>query len=284
MEPVQPVIVLGMHRSGTGLMTQIVERSGIYMGDHKEINHEAMFFLKLNEWLLRQLGATWDEPRNAEFQDDWVSEYLAKALEIKLSSDARIEYLGKANFNRYSSIANLDFSWGWKDPRNVWTAEIWLKLFPGAKIINVYRHPVDVAASLRYREQQHAIAAKKAADEIGIARFLENNYRFQISGRVKILREGFGLWEQYVTKALSLAEKYPDNVLTIAYEELLADPERVLVDINAHLGVKEAMQNNNGLAGLIKAKRGLAFRENPELLEFHRSISGNPLVVKLGYN
>ena len=284
MKAFQPVIILGMHRSGTSLVTQIVERYGIFMGDQQETNHEAIFFLQLNGWLLRQLGATWDEPRNAQFHDDMVSGQLASTLEFTLkSSDARAKYLGSSKARLYDDIANLDFPWGWKDPRNVWTASFWLKLFPEAKILHVYRHPVDVAASLRYRELKHAEAMNRIIDEIGLPSFLEKGYQFQISGRVKLLTEGFRLWEQYVSQALALEEEYPDNFLAFSYEDLLNDPDRILLDINNHLGTDSSTQTDTGLKKLIKGNRSLAFREDPELRDFHRSISCHPLVVKLGY-
>lgn len=283
MSKLHPVIVLGMHRSGTGLMAQIIERSGVFMGARQESNHESTFFLKLNQWLFSQLSATWDEPRNAEFQDPVLVDQLTQALEHFLKSDGRAEYIGPTRINLYSSITDIDFPWGWKDPRNVWTASIWLKLFPDAKIVHVYRHPVDVAASLRYREQQYADKVKQSVAELGVSGFLEKVGRFQTSGRIRFLQEGFGLWEQYVSHALSLEEKYPRNFLSVCYEDLLRDPSRIAGDVIARLGASGPTHSDIGLGDLIKTKRGFAFREDPALRDFHQSISDNPLVVKLGY-
>lgn len=38
-----PVIILGMHRSGTTMITKILENLGLFVGVEKEINHEALF-------------------------------------------------------------------------------------------------------------------------------------------------------------------------------------------------------------------------------------------------
>ena len=43
---------------------------------------------------------------------------------------------------------NLDYNWGWKDPRNIFTLPFWITLFPLSKIIIVKRHPYDVCMSL----------------------------------------------------------------------------------------------------------------------------------------
>ena len=43
---------------------------------------------------------------------------------------------------------------GWKDPRNTFTLDLWLKLFPNAKIINIMRHPLDVSQSLLVRQNK----------------------------------------------------------------------------------------------------------------------------------
>lgn len=43
----QPIIILGMHRSGTTMITQLLENLGLFVGTEKEVNHEALFFGKL---------------------------------------------------------------------------------------------------------------------------------------------------------------------------------------------------------------------------------------------
>ena len=97
------------------------------------------------------------------------------------------------------------------------------------------------------------------------------------------MTEGFRLWEQYVSQALALEEQHPDNFLSFSYEDLLSDTDRVLLDIDNHLGANGPTKTDTRLKNLFKGNRSLAFREDPELREFHRSISNHPLVVKLGY-
>ena len=59
-----PTIILGMHRSGTSILTRILEKLGLFVGCRKDENNEALFFLKFNDWILKQANATWDNPYN----------------------------------------------------------------------------------------------------------------------------------------------------------------------------------------------------------------------------
>ena len=44
----QPLIILGMHRSGTSLAVRLLTAVGIHMGSHLSRDAEAIFFQKLN--------------------------------------------------------------------------------------------------------------------------------------------------------------------------------------------------------------------------------------------
>ena len=57
-----PVIVVGAHRSGTTMVVEMLEALGLFVGERKDVNHEALFFVRFNEWLMYRSGATWDHP------------------------------------------------------------------------------------------------------------------------------------------------------------------------------------------------------------------------------
>ena len=52
----QPVIIIGMHRSGTTMITDMLRRLGLFVGNDLEENSESMFFINHNDWLLNQSG------------------------------------------------------------------------------------------------------------------------------------------------------------------------------------------------------------------------------------
>ena len=133
------VIVLGMHRSGTSLLTGSLEAAGLYLG---EANNEAPYNRKgnkeneairdLNDALLEGRGAAWDRPPNGQIRWDRAGEARGRAL-----------------IDPYRRAAR---PWGFKDPRTVWTVEGWLRLLPRARLIGVFRHPSLVVRSLVARD------------------------------------------------------------------------------------------------------------------------------------
>jgi len=62
-----PVVVLGMHRSGTTLLTRILSRLGIFMGHKLQVTHEPIFFRDLDNDLLSIAHAAWDMPLNVSY-------------------------------------------------------------------------------------------------------------------------------------------------------------------------------------------------------------------------
>ena len=55
-----PVVILGMHRSGTTLLTRILSRLGIFMGHRLQVTNEPIFFRDLDNKLLSIAQAAWD--------------------------------------------------------------------------------------------------------------------------------------------------------------------------------------------------------------------------------
>ena len=57
-----PIIIIGMHRSGTTMLAKFLGELGVFMGNDKEKNYESKFFQKLNKWMLSVAGCSWDNP------------------------------------------------------------------------------------------------------------------------------------------------------------------------------------------------------------------------------
>src|SRR5687767_636825 len=66
------ICVLGMHRSGTSLVSRLLHLLGVYLGPQESISNtgednptgywEHSGFVRLNEELLARLGGRWDAP------------------------------------------------------------------------------------------------------------------------------------------------------------------------------------------------------------------------------
>ena len=65
-----PIIVIGMHRSGTTLVAEALNKSGIFMGVFREHNGEALHFLSLNQQILAAAGADWINPSTPKNDQD----------------------------------------------------------------------------------------------------------------------------------------------------------------------------------------------------------------------
>ena len=149
-----PVILIGMHRSGTSLLAQLLEALGLFTGWRRAPNHEAGFFNRYNAWLLSSAGGRWDTPGAI---DHLLADAEGRALAVdylraKLSGPAAVEFLGPRRALRWRSLEAIGEPWGWKDPRTTVTLPIWLELFPGARVLHLVRNGVDVAESLHRRQ------------------------------------------------------------------------------------------------------------------------------------
>ena len=279
-----PVIIIGMHRSGTGMISSMLEMLGLFGGYKQEKNHEALFFLRLNEWIFDQANASWDNPYNFSFVNENFKKEIIRVMKLHLSGYRRWEYLGTEKFLKYKSIKEIDFPWGWKDPKNTFTVGIWKEIFPDAKILHIYRNPVDVAESLRRREirviEEFNRNFKKAVKEF----FLLRKVYYQYSLRIQNINEGIKLWQEYINKAFSLNEEFKENILHVRYETFLENPE---VNLKNILGFIKLPVNESHLAAVaksIKAERRFAFIKDENLIKLYQQIRENDVMKKLDYH
>lgn len=63
-----------------------------------------------------------------------------------VQSSKRKLFLGD-KYSKYNNIKDLDIPWGWKDPKNSFTIDLWKEIFPNAKVLHIYRNPIDSISS-----------------------------------------------------------------------------------------------------------------------------------------
>ena len=278
-----PIIICGMHRSGTSLICRSLESIGLFVGHEKEHNHEALFFQTLNQWLFEQLGASWDNPYNMRFINDELAGYVHTVIGNVVNGPSAAAYTGSDPRHRALFDPDNRLPWGWKDPRNTYTAQVWAGLFPGAKLLHVCRNPLDVADSLRRREREilahhKALLAQQPPDA------LDGSMRLQQSPRLFHLEEGLSLWEDYTTRALAMEAYFGTHALRIRYEDFLADPVILLARIAAFAGLAPDSQALEKAAGLVNPQRRLAFLRSAELLSAYRRFRHRDIMKRLGYD
>ncbi len=270
-----------MHRSGTSMLTLLLKELGLFVGkdlDPFDLN-ESMFFITLNDWLLRQSNATWDNVYNYQFMDEFMVEKALPIIKGELSGKRRKKYLGNG---KVKSIIDLDIPWAWKDPRTTITIDFWKRIFPNAKILHIYRNPIDVAESLRKRElyvREHA----KLKFWVKILKFLDYKAVQTLSPRMLHLEEGVKLWEDYVQKALSLTDTYGDDVMHIRYEDFLETPASILKKVTDFIELSAEMPSIEKAVKHVDASRKFAFLNNEELIAVYKKIQRHPLLQQLNY-
>jgi len=255
----RPVLVIGMHRSGTRVLSDVLDRLGIFMGADRQADAESAAFIVLNEAILHQCGAFWSEPMAAHF-------VLADAATVTELA-ARTGELLRRYLPSYQGQTTGAKCLGWKDPRNTFTLPVWRQLFPGLKVIHVLRHGVDVAASLskRHGEALRAATGQAVPDALTVVR--DKVLGVLSSRRGWTLSEALAMWEQYTAKAREQIAELGSSAIEIRYEDLLAEPARVTAEIAAFCEVPDTIAGTP-FADTLNADRSFAFRRDPELLRF----------------
>ena len=135
-----PVVILGMHRSGTSCLTGSLQEKGLYLGQvsrrgefNRKGNRENGAIMQLNEDILVGSGGRWDKPPPSV---SWSEQHVPRRDEIVARFEAATPGL-----------------WGFKDPRLLFTLPFWQARLPRLTFVASFRHPRDVACSLRVRNQ-----------------------------------------------------------------------------------------------------------------------------------
>ena len=176
-------------------------------------------------------------------------------------------------------------AWGWKDPRSTLTLPLWLELFPDARVIEIVRHGVDVAASLVHRERsmrQPRWGRRLLAASLRRLKGSSGEYKpFRFSG----LGEAFELWAEYQDFAeSSRAAVAPDRWHAICFERLLDSPGEHLERLFEFLQLGVSAPRVSELAAGINADRAFAFRSDPDLLDFYAEYRWHPWMARHGYD
>jgi hypothetical protein len=268
-----PVVLLGMHRSGTTMLARMLDRLGVFLGHRLESNHEAIAVLELNDDVLARAHAAWDRPLGMLDLLNHGPSVQAVVDSMRATLDSfgfRRSYLGATRLGRGLGPG----PWGFKDPRTTVTWPLWLEIAPDARLVMVRRHGVDVAASLwrRAREQLDEDAGRFAGDA-HMARFA--------SVRCLELERAFELWAETEEAFETLRTRHPDvAVCELVYEDLLTEPRTALESVCEFLGLDPSPDDLEAAAGTADPSRAFAHRDDPALRDFAEGVRPHPRLAR----
>lgn len=284
-----PVIIVGVPRSGTTLIAELLQRLGLFIGHSILADKEAKYFYSVNSQILRSIHAYWDNPSPVRFllSDRYRVERLVEDLEADLGSFRAANYLGWKNYIRFRSLGQFDTPWGWKDPQNVLTLPIWLRVFPKAKIVYIVRNGVAVANSLVV-VQSGLISKRTKRNQAWVKRLgarSEERIGVKGSSRCVTLEGSFSLWEEYVTQAEEALRSVNNERWVIKYEEFLSDPAEHLRQLARFCGLElpasETLHDNLELVDVTKAT---SFLQTAALVRFYSEVRMSRWMAHYGYD
>ncbi len=147
-QPGKPLMVVGMHRSGTSFLTGSLQEAGLELGEHSawnphnlKGNRENQAIVALHDSILERHGHAWDNPPEQPLI--WNAAETGRARRL---------------IRHYRGMPH----WGFKDPRALLFVDNWQALLPDLQFIGIFRHPAAVARSLDARggmpaEQAHRL-------------------------------------------------------------------------------------------------------------------------------
>lgn len=203
------LVVVGFHRSGTSLLTQLLHAAGLFVGDDL-------------------LGARPSNPYG-HFEDREVMDLHKSVLHghgTNWQVDApRLFHLDAVHWSRMQDFVGrrdaVHENWGFKDPRVCLFLGAWKHVMPQAKFVMVYRDPADCVRSMETRQ---------ASDHLWGSGNSDHHLRF--------FREpdhGLRLWDTHNRAMIAFARTHAPDCLVVPFTHL-QDGYPIVARINKRFG------------------------------------------------
>jgi len=164
-----------MHRSATSLVAKGLHEAGVYMGtemlgpsaSNPHGHWENRDFLTLHEEMLQSEGYSWDNPPS---EDHTIFRHYHEQMSNVLTQTRQ---------------AAGTRAWGWKDPRTVIFADMYIHMLRNdlncqVFLVSCWRNVQEIADSLKKRNNMSGEKAERLAayyhDRMGVAEWLNSQY------------------------------------------------------------------------------------------------------------
>jgi O-antigen biosynthesis protein len=194
------LVVTGMHRSGTSLVANYLERCGLDMGEEllpADVGnplgyYEDVHIHDLHRELLWKAGvADAFTVTDADVPVPVDDVFRERAREIARAREAKPQ-------------------WGWKEPRTALFLDLWADVLPEARFLFVFRQPLAVLDSLLRRAANESVTDKP---ELALV-----------------------MWRIYNEQMLRFAEARPDVCAWVETEEFVKQPDALIAVLRDRFG------------------------------------------------
>lgn len=195
----RPLLVGGMHRSGTSLTASLFAGAGLDLGPE-------------------MLGASPSNPAG-HFEDLGFLAFHRRALEaLGLCTDGYTDsargtvpaHLEPEARDLLAARTRPGVAWGWKEPRTTLFLDFWQDRIPDARHVFVFRRPWEVADSL-----------------------------FRRGDDIFALNPAFALdvWTHYNRRIIDFVARHAERCLVFEVSQVIADPAAVIAAVRSRLDV-----------------------------------------------
>jgi hypothetical protein len=244
----KPIVVVGLPRSGSSVLSDILSQSEDYfvfddlyahtqalaLGADGPLSPEQLDkYVHFLGWQVRariKFGVFENTKTSLSLDDvDRMDEALRATFRAKPATWDKImvEWLGRL------TLAQGKSRWGFKAPQDFMHIDKYIGLFPGVKFIYLYRDPRKVMVSLKHVNERDGDPRQ---------------YHPAVYARY---------WKLASDSVKEAEKRHPGRILSVKFEELLSDPSeschRIGSFIESTLGVPQ-MQNTNSSFGKQSAR------------------------------
>lgn len=234
----RPLVITGMHRSGTSLLASLFAGAGVHVGT-------------------RLIGASRGNDRG-HWEDLDFYELHARILEangvgnegFSCTADLIVPPPLRDQAAAVIAAKAVATPWGWKDPRTTLFLDFWQSLLPEAVFVFVFRSPWEVADSLFRR-----------GDEIFV-----RHPAFAIR-----------VWHHYNRRILDFCAAHSSRCLVKEVTQIVADPAAVFAEVRERLGVPVSEPPQRFEEPLLRQddgrqRRAIVAAFHPEALEVYAAL------------
>ena len=237
----RPLLVCGMHRSGTSLTASLFHAAGVRLGDQLLVANHGN-----DRGHYEDLGI-YEFHRTALHAQGLGTEGFVAAGSVVVPDS--LQPVGRRLAAERGRAGGV---WGWKEPRTVLFLDYWDAILPRPRYVFVFRRPWEVVDSL-FRRGDETFAANPAfAAEV---------------------------WLHYNRMILDFVRRHEDRCLVVEVDQVATDPEGLFAAVRARLGIDLAAPPGRYEAGLLvrdeEPRHELAIRASlPEAYDVYRQLCG----------